>query len=76
MLTRLSLGLIESVGKEDAALTALGFIYKRWIEAGQVLRGCHGLAKDSDVFEFHYPAFQAVRTVKFIPDVAGIFLVF
>jgi hypothetical protein len=26
MLTRLSLGLIESVGKDDAALTAVGFV--------------------------------------------------
>jgi hypothetical protein len=70
MLTRLSLGLIESVGKNDAALAALGFIHKRGIYAGKVLRACHGLAKDFQMIGLRHPFFQAGRTEKLVPDIA------
>jgi hypothetical protein len=76
MLTRLSLGLIESVGEDDAALTAVGFVDKRWIYAGKILRACHGLAKDFQMIGLYHPLFQAGWTEKLVPDVAGILVVF
>jgi hypothetical protein len=39
MLTRLSLGLIESVSKDYAAITAVWFVDQRGIDAGEVFRG-------------------------------------
>ena len=69
MLTRRTLGLIESVGKDDAALTAVRFVDQRGIYAGKILRTCHCLAKDFQVIGLRHPLFQAGRTEKLVPDI-------
>ncbi len=64
------MGLIESVGKDNAALTAVGFVDQRGIYAGKILRACHGLAKDFQMIGLYHPIFQAGRTKKLVPDIA------